>query len=100
MDQRTTGIIATVVAVLLCGCPGLVVLCSGAIFVFAGATPGANVDVFGSNDPQAAIVTGLVALCLSVILIAIPVVVAFLTLRQKRSEGLPPSSNEPIPPPL
>ena len=100
MDRRTTGIIATVVAVLLCGCPGLIVLCFGATFALTGSTPGASTDVFGSNDPEAALAAGFVALCLGLIMVAIPVVVGFLTLREKKSELQPPISDEPLPPPL
>ncbi len=98
MDKRTTGIVATIVAVLLCGCPGLFALCSGAITAFAGAVPGSNIDIFGSSDPQTALLTGVGVLCLGVILIAIPVVVGIVTLRNRPAPAAsvnPPSSQEP-----
>ncbi len=88
MDKRTRGIIATVAAVILCGCPGLVGLCSGAIFALAGVIPGSEIDVFGSNDPAAAITTGIVTLCVSIIFIAIPIVVGFLMLREKPLDAI------------
>lgn len=88
MDRKTTGIIATVAAVLLCGCPGLVGLCSGAIFAIAGFVPGSEIDVFGSSDPQAAITTGIVTLCVSILFIAIPIVVGFLMLRNKPEDDV------------
>ena len=83
MDKRTTGIIATVVSVLLCGCPGFFALCFGAISAFASQTPGAEIDVFGSNDPQAAMMMGLLTICIGIIFIIIPIVVGFLTLRRR-----------------
>jgi hypothetical protein len=83
MDKRTTGIIATVATTLLCGCPGLFAVCFGSVFAFVGMVPGADIDIGGSNDPAAAITMGLVALCLGVIGIAVPVVVGVVTLRNK-----------------
>jgi len=83
MDKRKTGIIATVVTSLLCGCPGLLSLCFGAISAAASQVPGAEIDVFGSSDPQAALTMGLATICLGIIFIAIPIVVGFLTLRNR-----------------
>jgi len=83
MDKRTTSIIATVVATLLCGCPGLFSLCFGAMFATISFIPGANIDVFGSSDPTSALYTGIGALCGGLLLIVIPVAVGFFTLRNK-----------------
>ena len=83
MEKKTVGIIALVLTILCCGLPGLCGLCAGPIFVIAGAVPGANIDVFGSNEPSAAIAYGIGTICLSVLFVAIPVVVGFLTLRKK-----------------
>lgn len=88
MDKKTQGIVATVAAVILCGCPGLVGLCSGAIFALAGVVPGSEIDVFGSSDPAAAITTGIVTLCVSIIFIAIPIVVGFLMLRENPLDSI------------
>ena len=96
MDKRTTGIVATVIAVLLCGCPGLVSLCMGAVFAFASQVPGADIDVFGSKDPAQALTVGIGALCLGIVFIIIPVVVGYLTLRKKAEAA--PVSDEPLPP--
>ena len=96
MNNKNTGIIATIAAVLLCGCPGLFMCFWGATFAFAGMTPGAEIDVMGSSDPTAAIATGLGTICASLIFILIPVAVGFFTLRKKpeavSSESLPPAS--------
>ncbi len=88
MDKKTTGIIATVATVLLCGCPGLFGLCFGATSALAGMMPDAEIDVFGSSDPSSAITMGIVTLCGSIIFIAIPIVVGFLTLRNKPEEDV------------
>ena len=87
MDKKTTGLIATIATALLCGCPGLIGLCMGAMFALVGAIPGSNIDIGGSSDPSAAIGTGLAMLCGGVIFIAIPIVVGFVTLRKKPEEA-------------
>ena len=95
MNNRNTSLIATIAATVLCGCPGLLGLCFGLTSLFASFVPGAEIDVFGSSDPQAATTMGLVTLCLSVIFIAIPIVIWFVT-RPKATAGS--SDNEPLPP--
>jgi hypothetical protein len=95
MNNKNTNLIATIAAVVLCGCPGLFGLCFGLTSLFASFTPGAQIDVFGNSDPQAATTMGLVTLCLSVIFIAIPIVTWFVT-RRKATIDLP--DNEPLPP--
>lgn len=94
MDKKTTGILLTVVSVLLCGCPGLISFCGGAIMTLVGFVPGADIDIFGSSDPQSALITGIGGLCLGIILVAIPVVVGYLTLRKKPEDNF----DEAIPP--
>ena len=81
--NRQTGIIATVVAAVLCGCPGLLGCFGGAITAGASQVPGAQIDVFGSSDPQTALLTGIGTVCVSLVLIAIPIAVGFFTLRKK-----------------
>ncbi|MGC8856715.1 MAG: hypothetical protein ACP5QU_07955 [Anaerolineae bacterium] len=95
--NKNTGLIATIVTALLCGCPGLFGLCFGLISVAAGMIPGAQIDFFGSNDPGSAMTMGFVSLCLAVVFIAIPVAVGVLTLR-KKPQAAEASSEEPIPP--
>ncbi len=97
MEKRTVGIIATVATVLLCGCPGLFGLCFGAISALAGFTPGSEIDLFGSSDPQSAIYTGIALLCVGLIGIVIPILVAYFTLIRKRNE-MAGVSQTPIPP--
>ena len=101
MNNKNTSIIATIAAVVLCGCPGLFGLCYGVTFLFAGLVPGSEIDVFGSSDPTSAITMGLGSLCVSVIFIAIPIVVWFVTRPKNPAGSLPsdvPGTNEPLPP--
>ena len=95
--KKTSAIIGTVVAILLCGLPGLCLLCPGGIAILAGYV---NYSTVGFDLPQW---SGAVFLCLSVIFIAVAVVVPVLTLRNKKAvpevgsvDVLPPQ--EPLPP--
>ncbi len=95
MDSKTKGIVATIAAVVLCGCPGLFMCFFGAMSVFVSMVPGADINVGGSSDPAAATAMGFVFLCLSLIFIVIPIAVGFFTLRKKPEDIV---SNEPLPP--
>ena len=94
MDKKTTGIIATVVTGLLCGCPGLAGLCFGALYAVVSQVPGAEIDMFGSNDPADALTFGIIAILIGLVFVAIPIIVGVVMLRRKDE----PASNEPIPP--
>jgi uncharacterized membrane protein len=96
-ENRTWPIIGTILAILLCGCPGLT-LCLFGAYTATGNTPD-FVNGFG-NIPGG---YGFGFLCLALILIAIAVVVPILLLRKKKPaaepapmEVLPPQ--EPLPP--
>ena len=97
MNNKNTGIIATVATVILCGCPGLASLCWGITSAAVSFMPGADIDINGSSDPQSALFAGLGGLCMGIIFIAIPIVVGFLTLRKKPA-ATAPVSDEPLPP--
>ncbi len=100
MEKRTVGIVATVLTILLCGCPGLFALCWGAITVPATFMPNAQIDVFGSSDPNTAMMYGIGAFCLGVLAVAIPVVVGILTLRKPKTPPPAQFPSNPIPPAL
>ncbi|NOT05301.1 MAG: hypothetical protein HOP27_11950 [Anaerolineales bacterium] len=95
MDTKTKGIVSTIAAVVLCGCPGLFMCFFGAMSTFVSFVPGADIDVGGSSDPAAATAMGIGALCLSLIFIAIPIAVGYFTLRKKPEVVV---TNEPFPP--
>ena len=94
MQNRNTGIIATIAAVVLCGCPGLFLCIFGAVTA-TGNMP-FSTEVNGmSNSGTLPSTYGFVMLCLSLIFIIIPVAVGFITLRKKpevTTEEVPPTS--------
>lgn len=98
MNNKNNRLIATIATVVLCGCPGLFGLCYGAISLFASFTPGAEIDVFGSNDPASATIMGLVTLCLSIIFIAIPIAIWYVTRPKSSPDAGVSNINEPMPP--
>ena len=85
MSNRNTGIIATIISILLCGCPGLFLCLFGAITATGQGT---------FNDANLAPRVGYILVCLSSLLILIPVLVGFFTLRKKPElpQDLPPPS--------
>ena len=83
MENRTAGVIATIATLMLCGCPGLFLLCYGSIAAVVGVIPGAKIDMLGSDDPTIALAIGLGLLGLGILFIAIPVVIAYFTLSKK-----------------
>jgi hypothetical protein len=87
MQNKNTGIIATIAAVVLCGCPGLFLCLFGALTAAGQGT---------FNDASLPPTVGFVLLCLSLIFILIPVGVGFFTLRKKpeavTTEEIPPVS--------
>ena len=93
-ESRTGAIIGTVAAIVLCGLPGLCLLCPGGVAALAGLV---NTNTIGFDLPTW---SGGVFLCLAVIFIAIAVLVPVLTLRKKKPaasvEVLPPQ--DPLPP--
>jgi hypothetical protein len=97
MDRRTTAIVVTSLAVIACGCPGLVTLFTGLFFAVISPMPGAQIDIMGSTDPAAALSIAFVMICLGLIGIIIPVLTAIVLLR-RRPEPQPVNYNEPLPP--
>jgi hypothetical protein len=100
MNKNTVGIISIIVAVIFCGCPGLCLFLFGAITA-TGQMPYTSDFPFTSDfsNPYSELVPsylGFVGLCLAVILISIPIVVGFLTLRNKPEKSA--SFNDPRPP--
>lgn len=96
MDSRSKGLLATIAAVILCGCPGLFLCIMGAVFA-AGAP--INTEFNGvSRTIQAPVWAAVSTLCLAAILILIPALVAFFTLRSKPAALAPVIPGEPLPP--
>lgn len=87
MNNKNTGMIATIAAVVLCGCPGLFMCLFGAITATGNGS---------FNEASLSPTVGLALICVALIFILIPVGVGFFTLRKKpaaaSSESLPPNS--------
>jgi hypothetical protein len=83
---RRNAIIATLATTLLCGCPGIFSVFFGGMFAVISQIPGAEIDVMGSSDPQSALTFGIGALCSGLVLVLIPILVAFFTLRKKAGQ--------------
>ena len=94
MNNRNTGMIATIAAAVLCGCPGLFALFWGSLAAVVSFMPGADINIGGSSDPRTALFSGLGTLCVGILFLAIPVAVGFFTLRKKPEtpQDLPPVS--------
>ena len=88
MNNRTTGIIATIATVLLCGCPGLFLCLFGALTAAGQGT---------FNDASLSPTVGIALVCVALIFILIPVGVGFFTLR-KKPDAAAPVNNDPLPP--
>ena len=98
--NRNNAIIITVVAALVCGCPGLIACFGGAILAVLSRIP--DTQYSGGLNPSSALGGGLGGICLGIVFIAIPIVVGVVLLRKKPAAAdatvIPPS--EPIPPAL
>ena len=87
MNQKTTPIIITAIAVILCACPGLFMGFMGGMFALVSAMPGAEIDMFGSSDPQSALSFGLGMLCAGVVFVLIAAVAIFFAWRDRKSDA-------------
>ena len=97
MEKRTIAIIATIAAVLLCGCPGLFLCIFGAVSA-AGIMP--YTTEFGGSSSTGTMPAswGYAMLCVALIFILIPILVGFFTLRKKPASTLVIPPSEPLPP--
>lgn len=84
MQNRTLGIVATVVTALACGCVSIFTCIWG--FLIASGSP-IDVTNNGVTTPQTfSPVIGYVLLCLTVLMILVPVAVGFFTFRKRPEE--------------
>ncbi len=96
MQNRTTATIITVVTAVICGCLALFA-CVFGIFGAFQVPLETNVNGVTGNAPMPPTL-GYVLLCLSILFVAVPVVVGFVTLRRKPEAAMPPQPQEPPPP--
>lgn len=78
MKTKTGGIIATLATLFLCGAPGLILFLMGAAGIITPAPSDTTDSVATADFP-----TFLVLICVGLLLMLIPPVVAFFTLRRK-----------------
>ena len=78
-DKKRIGLIVTIGTVLLCGCPGLCILASGALFSFGYDLENYGFDVNG--NPQAVAIP---MICVGVIMLLIPLAAGIYTVMQNR----------------
>jgi TRAP-type C4-dicarboxylate transport system permease small subunit len=97
MDKKQSSMIATMVTALLCGCPGLCLCLFGGLTI-VGLVP---YNPTWNGYTQSGVLPagwGFAMLCLALILIAIPVVVGFVTLRKPAPVEGVIVDEEPLPP--
>ena len=95
MDKRTLGIILTIGTTLTCGCLGVFLCLMGGLTAAGQST--FNTDVFGTTGTgQLPTGYGFGMLCLGIIFVAIPIVIAVLMLRKPKAapsvDVVPPAS--------
>lgn len=92
MQNRTLGIVATIVTALACGCASIFTCIWG--FLIASGSP-IDVTNNGVTTPQTfSPVIGYVLLCSTVLMILVPIAVGFFTFRKRPGETtvIPPNS--------
>ncbi|MEW6084110.1 MAG: hypothetical protein AB1607_05890 [Chloroflexota bacterium] len=87
MNNKNTGMIATIATALICGCCALFACIMG-----LGTITGNGTFTLGGSSGQTPPAYGYVMLCLSFLMILVPVAVGFFTLRKK------PGAEETTPP--
>lgn len=98
-ENKTWAIVGTILAILLCGCPGLT-MCVFGVYAATGKIPDTAYN-FGNSGYVPGWI-GFAMLCVALIFIIIAIVVPILLLRKKKPaeaapvEVLPPQ--EPLPP--
>lgn len=97
MANRTAAVIITIIAVFICGFPGLAAFCVG---LFSMLDYAAGFGIFASDQrTYLSLIFG--GLCVGIILILIAALVSFFVLRQKKETPPPPppsTPEEPLPP--
>jgi hypothetical protein len=89
MNKKTTAIVITIAALLLCGCPGLFSLFMGGMFALISFIPGANIDMMGSKDPNSALLFGIGGLVAGFLFLLIAVVVIIISWRRNKETATP-----------
>ena len=67
MDNRPLGPAAAILVTLLCGLPGLFMVCLGTIAIPASFYGSSDVNLFGNTNPKSALLAGIAVLALGII---------------------------------
>ncbi len=95
--SRTTAIILTIAAAVLCGCPGLGLICFAALGGIGTQMPPPNYEPTASPQELALAISLL--LCFGATLVLIPIIVGFFSFRLARADELSKvDMSEPLPP--
>jgi hypothetical protein len=98
MDRRDVGIVATLVASLLCGLPGLVCLCISLSLAVMYQDPTWQSESGGNVSARTGFTMGLIGSCMGILLISIPVIIAIVYFRRRTPNSVL-AIDEPLPPP-
>ncbi len=85
MDKKTISLISVVMTTILCGLPGLAGLCLGSLSILGAYIPN---DTLDPGDANLAISGGIILLIVSLLFVAIPVVIGYLSLKRWKRSGL------------
>ena len=94
--QRTLGLTLVIVTGILCACPGILIAAFGAMMGFFGMDPATRMEYYQTNDIMPALFACLFGACVGSFLIAIPILIGFVTLRPDPASRIQP--DEPLPP--
>jgi hypothetical protein len=84
MNRRTGGIIGTIAAALLCGVPGIILACSGLVAVMGAQ----SAEIAADNAKWQSTMIGAASFLVGgLVLVLIPIIVGFLTLRRGSSQA-------------
>jgi len=97
MNSKTGGMIATLATALFCGLPGIILACMGLTAVVGGQSP----EIAADNAKwQSTMIGALAFLCGGALLMLIPMLVGFFSLRGKSNPTpAPPAPVRPYTPP-
>lgn len=93
--NRTTAVILTIISALLCGLPGLGLICFSALAVVGINTPGFYGQHPGSTPLQGWIGVG-TFICFGIVLLIIPAVIGIFSFNMSKPPK--PDLTNPIPP--
>jgi len=98
MNNRTVGIVLTIVTVMFCALPGLAMLCLAPLGVL-GLYQQGDLMGMGNSDRASTLIVIVLMLCVGVVGVMIPILVGVLAFRKKSAPAVVVDINEPIPPP-